>query len=118
MIPVFVYGTLRKGQGNSHYLAQSHQIGGIRKLSGYEMYEVCPSFPGITEGDGKVYGELYHVDNRTLYMLDMLEGVPHFYDRKEVVLDCGTHAYAYVLPDDLKENIPVKCGDWVQYKKK
>jgi len=118
MIPIFVYGTLRLGEGNSHFLRNSVLDNKLHKLSGHDMHEVCSSFPGIVEGSGDVYGELAYVDESTLQMLDMLEGVPDFYDRKEVYLDGYIRAYAYVLPIEYSIRPKIHGGDWVKHRKR
>lgn len=82
-MPVFVYGTLMKNQSNhDDYLADSHYVGAAT-LSGYEIYDLgC--YPGIVEGTGKVYGEVYDINENTLKAMDRLEGEGSLYIRKSV----------------------------------
>jgi len=81
-IPLFVYGTLMKGQSNHNYLSDSNYIGD-GTLLGYDMYNLgC--YPGIIDGTGKVYGELYDVNDYKLKDIDYLEGEGSLYIRKLV----------------------------------
>ncbi len=98
---VFVYGTLKRGFYANHFLSEARFLGeGI--IEGYEMYDLG-SFPAIVEGKGKVKGEVYEVDRKTLNTLDFYEGVPTLYKREmvEVLMANGQRvkAYAYIFKD-------------------
>ena len=79
---VFVYGTLKKGGGNHHFLKDSdfvrHEI-----LKDHAIY--VPKnmrFPLMLKSKGdKVYGEVYRITSTTLAKLDMLESEGHLYNR-------------------------------------
>lgn len=83
---VFVYGTLRQGNGN-HQLLETANLVGTGKTCGehYTMISLG-GFPAVyLTGDVPIIGELYdQVDERTMNRLDMLEGYPSFYNRTEV----------------------------------
>jgi gamma-glutamylcyclotransferase (GGCT)/AIG2-like uncharacterized protein YtfP len=91
MTRVFVYGTLKKGYGNSHLLRNAEFVGHGYTIETYRMFNV--GFPIIREcEDGNpVYGEVYEVDDQTLKNLDRLENEGVMYDRKvvNVGLPCG-----------------------------
>jgi gamma-glutamylcyclotransferase (GGCT)/AIG2-like uncharacterized protein YtfP len=97
MYRVFVYGTLKKGEGNHHLLENSECLG-----EGYVKGMLCNihGLPALVEGNNDVPGELYSVDGDTLERLDRLEGystaVPLddcLYDRREV------HTYGHFTRD-------------------
>ncbi|HJL14439.1 MAG TPA: gamma-glutamylcyclotransferase family protein, partial [Sandaracinaceae bacterium LLY-WYZ-13_1] len=55
-------------------------------------------FPAMVGGGRtRVVGEVYEVDGATLERLDRLEGHPGFYRRRQVELDDGRSAIAYLL---------------------
>lgn len=84
MNKVFVYGTLMKGHGNHRYYLSHSEYVGTGEISGYALYAVS-SFPGIVpEGQERVKGEVYKVDQDTLKRLDRLEGEGSIYLRKEI----------------------------------
>lgn len=115
---LFVYGTLKKG----HYFHRDYLEGysdflGKHKTSDdYIIY--IDGIPFMVEeiGSGPVIGELYEIDEVTLYQIDTLEGHPQFYTRTIIDienLETGekTTAWAYVHPnifkhrkDKIKEN--------------
>jgi len=84
MLKVFVYGTLISGHINHSYYLSKSKFLGEAELAGYAMYSVS-SFPGIvSETFGKVKGEVYSVNEKTLRKLDSLEGEGSLYNRKMV----------------------------------
>lgn len=116
---VFVYGTLMQDQPNAHLLADAWFGGFARTKPDYTMLHLG-GFPAIIpapEGHGVgVYGEVYEVDRDTLARLDQLEGVPHFYRRETITLECDVEAFVYVLNTDDRyiEGRPViESGDWL-----
>ena len=86
---VFVYGTLKKGHGNNHFLEYSQYIGQgsiNADMYSYGCIPVCVPSPC-----NKVKGEVYRVTKQVLKRIDGLEGHPVFYQRQEVniVLSAG-----------------------------
>ena len=79
---VFVYGTLKKGGGNHHFLKDSdfvrHEI--LKDHAIYQPNEF--GFPLLMQSKGdKVYGEVYRITSTTLAKLDMLESEGYLYTR-------------------------------------
>ena len=81
---VFVYGTLKKGYSNHHFLLDASFIGQGRTQNKYTMY--ADSIPYVCEQPqtSYIYGELYLVNDDILQALDQLEEHPFFYERKEI----------------------------------
>jgi gamma-glutamylcyclotransferase (GGCT)/AIG2-like uncharacterized protein YtfP len=79
---IFVYGTLKKGGGNHHFLKDSdfvrHEI-----LKDHAIYQPNQfGFPLLIQSKGdKVYGEVYRITSTTLAKLDMLESEGYLYNR-------------------------------------
>ncbi len=84
---VFVYGTLRSGFGNHHYVAKSAFCGpAATRHPNYVMTTngipfVCEAAPDDPDA-ARIYGEIYEVDDETLAALDRLEGHPRWYRRE------------------------------------
>ena len=108
---VFVYGTLKKGYGNSRiflrhgaeYMGQwvtkhSYILGDI----GFPYMFDREATSGYSEDLFKqVVGDLWHIPNEAcLAALDGLEGVPHHYQRNIITLEDGTEAWSYLQHDD------------------
>jgi gamma-glutamylaminecyclotransferase len=106
MIPVFVYGTLKRGFANHSFMEGATFVGEARTLQRYPLVVGNAWFtpyllPEAGEGH-PVKGELWHVPESMLPALDELESVhlPNGYRRQliAVMLDSGgrTHdAWAY-----------------------
>ena len=70
--PVFVYGTLMRGQRASHMLCGA-VYGGKAQLKDYAMYHLG-RYPGIVACPGEtVFGELYYVSEAMLAQMDEYE---------------------------------------------
>lgn len=111
---VFVYGTLRVGQGNHHLLAHAPMIGLDRTPARYTLVDLG-AFPAVVVGGATaVVGEVFEVDAATLARLDRLEGHPRFYQRTTVRLASGRRAEMYVmaLGEDRPQR-PIASGDWL-----
>jgi gamma-glutamylcyclotransferase (GGCT)/AIG2-like uncharacterized protein YtfP len=93
---VFVYGTLKQGHGNHHYLRNATFKGAVALTFKGRMFDV--GFPVLMKGRNKVKvaGEIYQVDKATFAALDRLEGQGHMYMRRRKRLPDGTHAWVYI----------------------
>jgi len=110
---VFVYGSLMRGYHNHDVIAfdfETHDknkghdyYGKTKTVDKFKMYDMG-SFPAISFDDNghEVAGELYAVDDATLELIDMLEGFPNHYNRKQVELSNGATAWVYFYenPED------------------
>ena len=83
---VAVYGTLKKGYSNSHLLNSADFIGDGKTANKYRMYGTGIPYmhpqTDNTRGNNNVV-EVYQVTDSTLKRLDILEGHPNHYERKE-----------------------------------
>lgn len=91
---VFVYGTLKRGEKNHHWL-EGASWQGEAELSGVLLHDLGP-FPMAVIGDGTAIGEVYAVDEPGLARLDELEGYPRLYDRQMLSLNDGRQAWVYL----------------------
>lgn len=99
---LFVYGTLKRGYENHHYLKNAKFIGTATSAQPYPMIAPKKSYPYLINlpGVGRVIkGELYLVDFATLKRIDRLEEAPWLYRRDfiEVIDEKGvlTRAFTY-----------------------
>lgn len=121
--PVFVYGTLMKGERANHMLS-SGEYAGRFLLKDYAMYNLG-SFPGIKRCKNEaVLGELFFVDAETIARTDRYEGEGTLYTRKPVTLrigDSNFSAETYVFNGDvtryekMREPWNAKADDLVWY---
>ncbi|EGR7977624.1 gamma-glutamylcyclotransferase [Vibrio vulnificus] len=109
---VFVYGTLRKGESNHHYLEKSEFLGGCQSAQDYRLYDLG-DYPALGEGNRAINGEVYLIDDETLQALDKLEDVPVEYRRETIETPFG-QAWIYLYQDCSKLVEEIASGDWCQ----
>ena len=134
---VFVYGTLRHGQGNwARALKDKAKLIGFANTPG-DIYHLG-GFPGVilpTTDDraagNMVYGEVYEVDDSTLKALDRLESEGSMYHRRTIQVSCikltqdydsdseaPTMVYIYEYSRIPNRNSLITTGDWLAQHKK
>jgi gamma-glutamylaminecyclotransferase len=108
---VFVYGTLKRGQRNDHYLHAAEFVGHFTTTSIYSMF-VFDDYPAVSlHGRHAIRGEIYHVSDDQFRLLDELEWYPDFYQRIEIPTDFGD-AWMYVVGHELCRGKQQIAGVW------
>ena len=85
---IFVYGTLKRGLGNNHFVAGQKFIGVAETSPDFRLFD-GGAFPAMVEFPDtgvKVVGELWSVSDSCKRRVDGLEGIPHMYKRIPVTL--------------------------------
>jgi len=89
MTRIFVYGTLKRGGRNHHFMAGQQFVGEARTAPGYTLYSLG-DYPGMvrsTDTSHDVIGEVWAVNTACLTQLDELEGVAEgLYERVSIML--------------------------------
>ena len=135
---VFVYGTLRKGQYNHHYISDTlvKFLGVYKTREKFYMirntglsfpYLVSPSLLHLKEEPTYITGEVYEITKEGLERIDTLEGVPDHYIRDGIFAENETgfaQCFMYILNDtkyisviqeDGGQNFEqITSGDWTQ----
>lgn len=118
-LPLFVYGTLKRGHHRHDLMAGSRRLGPARTSRTFGLVD-CGGYPGLVrlsspQGNG-VSGELYNVDDTHLRVLDAYEAVDTGEYRREPIMVCGdggaelpAQAYVYALPHDA---LPAVSNEW------
>lgn len=115
---VFVYGSLRSGEGNNNLLRSSMLVG---DAAVYGALYSLGGFPGLRLDDVAptwVQGEVWTVDDETLERLDRLEGVSHDFYRRvlvsvELLAGTSVEAWAYEINErHVRGRSRVASGDW------
>lgn len=125
---VFVFGTFRKGQPRN-YILNGEKFLGYGFIEGFDLYYIENMFPGIVEGKGRVFGEVYEVDENKLYQLDEVENVVRVSNvdvglskRVKVRVKLNNFedvdAWCYVFIQDLENSTKIDSGDWVEFSSK
>ena len=84
---LFVYGTLKRGCSNHHFLTGQEFIGEAQTAPGYRLYELRghPGLVARSDDQDGVVGEVWAVDDAALVRLDALEGLAEGMYRREPV---------------------------------
>ncbi|AEO93771.1 gamma-glutamyl cyclotransferase [Bacillus phage G] len=133
MIPIFVYGGLRKDLYNYERVLKGKTTSILNAtIDGYTMLNLGDT-PGIIAGDNTIVGEVMNINPslylQTLQLLDRLEGYnpsqkgksPYHREIKKVKLEDGKEIDAYVYVYNVKQgiNFPViASGDWTSSSEK
>ncbi|WP_439022466.1 gamma-glutamylcyclotransferase family protein [Bacillus thuringiensis] len=122
---VFVYGTLRRGETNAHYMQGATCIADGAWTYG-KLFDTNEGYPAmIYSNEDKVYGEVYEVNKAVLQKLDELEeytgnAESDLYDRITETIYLGDRemrAFVYVAQDKEMLKKVIISGDWVKYQK-
>ena len=108
---VFVYGTLKLGQRNAHYLEAAEYVAEYVTAEIFWMYEF-DDYPAVCEqGSDAIHGEIYRVTDTQFSALDALEWYPDFSPR--IVISTGHgDAWMYVVKAELCEGRTRISGRW------
>jgi gamma-glutamylcyclotransferase (GGCT)/AIG2-like uncharacterized protein YtfP len=118
---VFVYGTLR--QGGVREMPQifpDAKFVGQASVSG-SLYDLG-TYPGLLldESSSLVIGEVYEIDDETLYKLDEIEAASD-YGRKQVEVSLDNQRMrCWIYAPDSKgysDRTLITSGDWIEYAK-
>jgi gamma-glutamylcyclotransferase (GGCT)/AIG2-like uncharacterized protein YtfP len=111
MHKVFVYGTLKRGQRNSHYLQNADFIGTFSTEAIFSMH-AFDDYPAVCErGRHAIHGEIYRVSDTQLGVLDELEWYPDFYQRILIPTHYGD-AWMYIVRAELCHRRTLLAGSW------
>lgn len=105
---LFVYGTLMRGFWNNDLIKSSKFIGKAKTNEKGWLYINTIPFLNFMEDGEYISGELYQVDEKTLDMIDDLEGHPVFYKREKTMVTLEYNnmiyeAWIYVWPEEIKD---------------
>jgi len=112
---IFVYGSLLSGLHN-HYLLNGIATFVREDFINAQLFTSNWAWPFIKlSQDGKVRGEIYHIKEKNIYILDHLEGY-HIEDdeslflRKTIKANSGITAFVYEGGNYLRNSI---CGEYL-----
>lgn len=102
MKEIFVYGTLRKGEGNYQAFSRKYEMEVLKEgvpATGYKMYEVGIPFVCYTGNpDDVIYGDILAVDDNCCESIDAMEEGAG-YDIGEIIPDGSSRSYRAYLYD-------------------
>ncbi|QVL30640.1 gamma-glutamylcyclotransferase [Telmatocola sphagniphila] len=105
---LFVYGTLKRGLQNQHFLDEQKFVAEVKTLPHYRIYHFG-WHPGMIEVSAQglaVRGEIYEVDEQALSKMDEYEEVPTFFIRKPVLILGFENVDAYYFNREIPAGTP------------
>jgi len=110
--PLFVYGTLLRGEKNHGLLRGARFVAEATTPAGFALVSFG-EHPGLVrEGVGTVRGELWLIDAEVRIVLDRFEEHPRFFRREPIELADGRRAEVYVPAVDVAHLPRIAGGDW------
>ncbi len=96
-VHVAVYGTLKRGECNHHWL-RGARFEGRTRVPGLELYNLgeYPMAVPSRDPQARIHAELYRVEASALTRLDELEDYPRLYDRRRLPTADGRIAWIYL----------------------
>ncbi|MGL4820046.1 MAG: gamma-glutamylcyclotransferase family protein [Bacilli bacterium] len=119
---LWVYGTLRHGECNAHYLSTATYVGSA--TCDGTLYDTGQGYPAFTRDaitSEAVYGELYIIDEKTLANVDELEDYfgpndeRNEYDRVLLTVfqnGISLEAWGYEYANKEATLMKIASGDW------
>ena len=112
---VFVYGTLRPGERNHHFMATATHRGAYTTPARFTLLDTGPYPAALDEGHTALVGDVFSVNDDTFAALDRLEDYPVHYTRRELATDYGD-AWVYLWIAAREPAWPViEHGDWCKH---
>lgn len=109
---VFVYGTLRAGEANHHWLEGSICLGPHTTKPRYTLLDLGDYPAAIESGHAAIHGEVYRVTPEIMAKLDLLEDFPLEYTRKHIPTAYG-QAWMYFWNRPRTGQSVIASGDWL-----
>ena len=112
-VRLFVYGSLLRGEREHGLLDGAVFLGEVRTASAYLLVDLV-QFPALVLGGSvSVAGELYVIDKKQRYAIDVRKQWPILFQRSTVLLADGSEAETYVMRDDqVRGRRRLKHGSW------
>jgi gamma-glutamylaminecyclotransferase len=111
-IPIFVYGTLKRGHGNHRQLDDTTFLGEAVTVDRFALH--VDGLPMVDRNNlvSPIHGEFYLVDDATFADLDRLEGHPRYYQRvfTRVILTDRTVRAAWMYFGNFPSGLIVSSG--------
>jgi len=117
-ILIAVYGSLRNGLGNHHFLEEMTLVSEEIVLIPFRMVSLG-GFPGLVESKttNPIKIEIYEVTAAAYRAIERLEGYPSFYTKAVVPTSKGGVEVYILEQENYKTEKPVESGDWVEFLK-
>src|SRR5688572_28040635 len=110
---LFAYGSLLPGERDHELMAGATLIGPARTTPAYKLVDLGVYPALLVGGDVSVSGELYRIDKKRRFNIDVRKECPVLFQRITVTLDDGQEVEAYAMREDqVRGKRRIAHGDW------
>ncbi len=99
-IRLFVYGSLLGGERDHALLASAEPLGKARTEAAYTLIDLGVYAALVEGGKVAIAGELYRIDRKLRFALDVKRECPILFQRIKIRLEDGTQAEAYAMREE------------------
>ena len=102
-----------QGERDHGLLAHATLVGPARTRPEYHLVDLGIYAALIADGDVSVLGELYLIDRKSLFSVDVSKQCPVLFERLRITLEDGSNADAYLMPEErVRGKRRLKGGSW------
>lgn len=110
---LFDYGSLMSGERDHHLLASATPLGPARTRPEFHLVDLGIYAAIVAGGELSVVGELYLVERKACFAIDVSKQCPILFERINITLDDGSSAQAYVMPEErVRGKRRLKVASW------
>ncbi|MFZ5893814.1 MAG: gamma-glutamylcyclotransferase family protein [Myxococcota bacterium] len=112
-IRLFDYGSLMQNERDHALLASATLLGVARTAPEFQLVDLGIFAALVPGGNVSVLGELYVVQRKACFAIDVSKQCPILFERTRIRLDDGSEADAYVMPEErVRGKRRLKGGSW------
>jgi gamma-glutamylcyclotransferase (GGCT)/AIG2-like uncharacterized protein YtfP len=112
-IRLFDYGSLMANERDHALLVSASPLGPARTKAEFHLVDLGIYPALVAGGDVSVVGELYLVERKACFAIDVHKQCPVLFERVTIALEDGSHAFAYVMPEErVRGKRRLKGGSW------
>jgi gamma-glutamylcyclotransferase (GGCT)/AIG2-like uncharacterized protein YtfP len=113
LVRLFVYGSFLSGERDHSLIGGAERIAATRTEPSYTLVDLGPYAALIERGAVAVSGEVYLIDRKLRFELDVARECPILFQRVLVRLEDGSAAEAYAMREDqVRGKRRLAHGDW------
>jgi len=113
VIRLFAYGLFLRGEREHELLSGAEFVSEVKTAPKYTLVDLGVYPALLVGGNVAIVGELYAIDRKIRFSLDVKKEVPILFQRVQVELADGSHAEAYVIQgEQVRGKRRLSAGDW------
>lgn len=113
LVELFDYGSLLRGERDHELLAGAEFLGETRTKPLYTLVDLGPYPALFVGGNVSVLGELYRIDKKRRFTIDVRKECPVMFQRIKIALESGKLVEGYAMREEqLRGRRRIKSGSF------